>query len=78
MLPYAAQVSIYCVDGMLEGIEGSDPRRLLAFLKERDHEGSSVSMVIRDTADSGFRNVDDPEKVYKELEAWKLEAEAYA
>lgn len=75
MLPYAAQVSINCVDGMLEGIEGSDPHRLLTFLHERDHEGSSVTMVVRDTPDSGYRHVDDPERVYKELELWKVEAE---
>ncbi len=69
--PYEAQVSIYCVDGMLEGISGSDASRLLTFLKARDHEGSAVSMQVRDTPESPVRSVEDPEAVYRELERWQ-------
>ena len=66
---YEANLSIFCVDGAVEGIISSYPDRLLRFLKDRDHEGSSVSMVVRDTPDSPFREVNDPEQVYRELGA---------
>lgn len=67
---YEAQLCIMCVDGALEVCESREPERLLKFLKQRDHEGSSVYMTVRDTPDSVFRNVDDPEQVYKELESY--------
>ena len=65
---YEANVSILCVDGAVEGIISNCPRRLMEFLAARDHEGSSISMVVRDTPDSGFREVNDPDQVYKELQ----------
>jgi hypothetical protein len=40
---YEANLNIVCVDGSIEGIISSDPKRLMGFLKERDHEGSSLS-----------------------------------
>jgi hypothetical protein len=44
---FVANLSINCVDGATEGIISHDPARLLGFLKDRDHEGSSISMIVR-------------------------------
>lgn len=69
---YEAELSICCVDGSVEIIQSSDPKRLFDYLRERDHEGSSVSMVIRDTPEQ-TRHIEDPEQVYRELEALTAE-----
>lgn len=66
---YEANLSIYCVDGATEGIISSDPKRLMKFLTDRDHEGSYVTMTVRDHPDDDpFREVNDPGEVYRELE----------
>lgn len=57
-------LSIACVDGGIYGFIHHDTNRLWNFLKEYDHEGSSVSLVRRDA--SGFHEIpyDD---IYDEL-----------
>jgi hypothetical protein len=66
---YEANLSIYCVDGTIYGCISSEVSILRAFLKQYDHEGSSISIVVRDDPDQmPFREIDDPEQVYKELE----------
>lgn len=41
-------LSICCVDGSIYGFICDDTGRLWNFLKEYDHEGSSVSLVRKD------------------------------
>ena len=65
---YEANLGISCVDGAVEGIISHDAARLLSYLKERDHEGSSVGMSIRYDPDSPVVHIDNPEEVYKILQ----------
>lgn len=67
---YEANLSIHSVDGTIYGVISSDAAQLKRFLLAYDHEGSSVSMVVRDDPEKPFREVNDPEQVYKEIEGW--------
>lgn len=59
-------LSIACVDGSVYGFICDDKVRLLNFLREYDHEGSTVSMVKR-TDPKTFIDITEPEKIYAEL-----------
>lgn len=65
---YEVQLNILCVDSMVESIQGVDCDRVLEFLKARDHEGSSLTLNVRDTPDSPLRSLDEPERIYALLE----------
>lgn len=67
---YEANLSIYSVNGTIYGCISSDAEKLLMFLRRYDCEGSTVSMMVRDTPEGKFRPIGGPEKVYKELEGW--------
>lgn len=61
------QLSIICVDGAMESIQSPDRARVLQFMLARDHEGSSLTLCVRDTPESPVREITDPEAVYREL-----------
>lgn len=74
---YEANLNIQCVGGECCGCISSNPEFLMRFLRTWDHEGSSVSMAVRDYPEQmPFRQIDDPEQVYNTIQGWLNEPKA--
>ena len=62
-------LSICCADGSIYGFICDDYTRLMNFLLQYDHEGSSISLVVRLDDGSFYPTSLHNEDVYKELSA---------
>jgi hypothetical protein len=60
-------LSISCVDGAIEGIISEDKKRVLMFLLQRDHEGSSLNLIIGKDDSIESKTIYDSDEVIKFL-----------